>query len=116
VPPGVALEQPHAQQAQLISFFVNPLLTTASGAVTPAEAIPHWLQPLVFIDPIRHFSVIARSNLIKGTGFAALWVDFLMLWSKSSNSTSKRSTAGVLRLRAIKSWVTRLICDALGSG
>jgi ABC-2 type transport system permease protein len=68
-----------AQQAQLTSFFVNPLLTTASGAVTPAEAVPHWLQPLVFVNPIRHFSVIARSNMIKGTGFAALWLDFLML-------------------------------------
>jgi ABC-2 type transport system permease protein len=67
-----------AQQAQLTSFFVNPLLTIASGAVTPAEAVPHWLQPLVFINPIRHFSVIARSNMIKGTGFAALWPDFLM--------------------------------------
>jgi ABC-2 type transport system permease protein len=37
-----------AQQAQLTSFFVNPLLTMASGAVTPAEAVPHWLQPLVW--------------------------------------------------------------------
>ena len=36
-----------AFQAQLTSFFVNPLLTTASGAITPAEAIPGWLQPLV---------------------------------------------------------------------
>jgi ABC-2 type transport system permease protein len=68
-----------AQQAQLTSFFVNPLLTTASGAVTPAEAVPHWLQPLVWINPIRHFSVIARSNMIKGTGFAGLWMDFLIL-------------------------------------
>ncbi len=68
-----------AQQAQLTSFFVNPLLTTASGAVTPAEAVPHWLQPLVWINPIRHFSVIARSNMIKGTGFAGLWSNFLVL-------------------------------------
>jgi ABC-2 type transport system permease protein len=68
-----------AQQAQLTSFFVNPLLTTASGATTPAEAIPDWMQPLVRINPIRHFSVIARSNMIKGTGFEALWSDFLIL-------------------------------------
>ena len=68
-----------AQQAQLTSFFVNPLLTTASGAVTPAEAVPNWLQPLVRINPIRHFSVIARSNMIKGTGFEALWPNFLVL-------------------------------------
>jgi ABC-type multidrug transport system permease subunit len=68
-----------AQQAQLTSFFVNPLLTTASGAVTPADAVPHWLQPLVWINPIRHFSVIAQSDMIKGAGFSGLWEDFLIL-------------------------------------
>ena len=68
-----------AFQAQLTSFFVNPLLTTASGAVTPAEAIPGWLQPLVKINPIRHFSMIARSSMIKGSGFDTLWPDFLVL-------------------------------------
>jgi len=68
-----------AYQAQLTSFFVNPLLTTASGAITPAEAIPGWLQPLVRINPIRHFSVIARSSMIKGSGFETLWPNFLVL-------------------------------------
>jgi ABC-2 type transport system permease protein len=68
-----------AYQAQLTSFFVNPLLTTASGAITPAEAIPGWLQPLVRINPIRHFSVIARSSMIKGSGFETLWPNFLIL-------------------------------------
>ena len=68
-----------AFQAQLASFFVNPLLTTASGAVTPAEAVPGWLQPLVRINPIRHFSVIARSSMIKGSGFETLWPNFLIL-------------------------------------
>lgn len=68
-----------AYQAQLTSFFVNPLLTTASGAITPAEAIPGWLQPLVRINPIRHFSVIARSSMIKGSGMDTLWPNFLVL-------------------------------------
>jgi len=68
-----------AYQAQLTSFFVNPLLTTASGAITPAEAIPGWLQPLVRINPIRHFSVIARSSMIKGSGLDTLWPNFLVL-------------------------------------
>jgi len=68
-----------AFQAQLTSFFVNPLLTTASGAITPAEAIPGWLQPLVRINPIRHFSVIARSSMIKGSGMETLWPNFLVL-------------------------------------
>src|ERR1019366_6838704 len=68
-----------AYQAQLTSFFVNPLLTTASGAITPAEAIPGWLQPLVRINPIRHFSVIARSSMIKGSGMDTLWPNFLVV-------------------------------------
>jgi len=68
-----------AYQAQLTSFFVNPLLTTASGAITPAEAIPGWLQPLVRVNPIRHFSVIARSSMIKGSGILTLWPNFLVL-------------------------------------
>src|ERR1700689_2772077 len=68
-----------AYQAQLTSFFVNPLLTPASGSATPAEAIPGWLQPLVRINPIRHFSVIARSSMIKGSGFETLWPNFLVL-------------------------------------
>ena len=51
----------------------------ASGALTPAEAMPDWLQPLVKINPIHHFSVIARSSMIKGSGFGTLWPNFLIL-------------------------------------
>jgi len=68
-----------AQQAQLTSFFVNPLLTTVSGAITPSEAIPAWLRPLSSINPIHHFSVIARSSMIKGSGMETLWPNFLVL-------------------------------------
>ena len=69
-----------AFQAQLTSSSVDPLLTTVSGAITPAEAIPRWLQPLVKINPIHHFSVIARSNMIKGSGpMEAVWPNFLVL-------------------------------------
>jgi ABC-2 type transport system permease protein len=68
-----------AQQALLTSFFVNPLLTTVSGAITPSEAIPAWLRPLSSINPIHHFSVIARSSMIKGSGMETLWPNFLAL-------------------------------------
>ena len=68
-----------AFQAQLTSFFVNPLLTTASGAITPAEAIPALAAAAGEINPIRHFSVIARSSMIKGSGFETLWPNFLVL-------------------------------------
>ncbi len=68
-----------AQQAQLTSFFINPPLSSLSGALTPVEAMPHLMQPLTVINPIYHFGVIARATLIKGSGLAALWPHFLAL-------------------------------------
>src|SRR5712691_8121669 len=35
-----------AYQTQLASFFINPPLAFLSGAVTPVEAMPAWLQPV----------------------------------------------------------------------
>lgn len=67
------------KQAQLTAFFVNPPLTSLSGALTPVEAMPHWLQPFTLLDPIRHFGTISRAVLIKGSGIATLWPNFLAL-------------------------------------
>lgn len=68
-----------AEQAQLTSFFVNPPLATLSGALTPVEAMPHWLQPVTVLNPIYHFGVIARAALLKGTGLDTLWPHFAAL-------------------------------------
>src|SRR5262245_31360808 len=68
-----------AQQALLTSFFVNPPLATLSGAFNPVEAMPRWLQPMTIINPIHHFATIARANLLKGSGLADLWPNFLGL-------------------------------------
>jgi ABC-2 type transport system permease protein len=68
-----------AQQAQLMSFFVNPPLASLSGALTPVEAMPHWLQPLTVLNPIRHFGIITRSVLLKGSGIEAVWPNLLAL-------------------------------------
>ena len=68
-----------AQQSQLMSFFVNPPLASLSGALTPVEAMPHWMQPLTLANPIRHFGIIARGALLKGSGLDALWPNLLAL-------------------------------------
>jgi ABC-2 type transport system permease protein len=68
-----------AQQALLTSFFVNPPLATLSGAFNPVEAMPQWLQPLTVINPIHHFASIARASMLKGSGLADLWPNFLGL-------------------------------------
>jgi drug efflux transport system permease protein len=68
-----------AQQAQLMAFFINPPINATAGALNPVEAMPAWLQPLTVINPIHHFAVIARSSMLKGSGFAELWPNFLGL-------------------------------------
>ncbi|HEY3939184.1 MAG TPA: ABC transporter permease [Bryobacteraceae bacterium] len=68
-----------AEQAQLSAFFVNPPMASLSGALTPVEAMPHWMQPLTQFNPIYHFGVIARASMLKGSGFAPLWPHFLAL-------------------------------------
>jgi len=69
-----------AQQAQLLAFFINPPINATAGALNPVEAMPAWLQPVTVINPIHHFAVIARSSMLKGSGFAELWPNFLGLF------------------------------------
>ena len=66
-------------QAKLLSFFVNPPMALLSGATTPVEAMPKWMQPLTNINPVRHFSLIARGVMIKGVGMDVLYPNFLAL-------------------------------------
>jgi ABC-2 type transport system permease protein len=47
--------------------------------MTPAEAMPAWMRPWTALNPVYHFGVIARAALIKGSGFADLWVDVVAL-------------------------------------
>jgi ABC-2 type transport system permease protein len=67
------------QQAQLMGFFVNPPLAMLSGATTPIEGMPKWLQPITLINPVRHFAIISRGVMLKGTGLAELYPNFLVL-------------------------------------
>jgi ABC-2 type transport system permease protein len=68
-----------AQQSQLMAFFVNPPLATLSGSLTPIEAMPHWLQPFTVVNPLRHFGIISRSVLLRGSGLETVWPNFLAL-------------------------------------
>ena len=72
------------EQAQLSSFFVNPPLSTLSGAFYPIEGMPWILQKLTMFNPVYHFVVISRASLLKGSGFGALWPHFLALFAFTS--------------------------------
>jgi ABC-2 type transport system permease protein len=67
------------QQAQLMSFFTNPPLALLSGATTPIEAMPTWLQPTTSLNPVKHFAIIARGILLKGSGIDVLYPQLLAL-------------------------------------
>jgi ABC-2 type transport system permease protein len=76
---AVATFSRSAQQALLTSFFINPPMVSLSGALNPVEAMPKWLQPLVVVNPIHHFGLIARASMLKGSGLDTLWPNFLAL-------------------------------------
>ena len=67
------------RQAQLLAFFVNPPLALLSGATTPIEAMPWWMQPLTNINPIMHFSKISRGIMLKNVGIDVLYPHLLAL-------------------------------------
>lgn len=66
-------------QAQLMGFFVNPPLSMLSGATTPLEGMPYWMQQVSYLNPVRHFSTIARGVLLKGVGVEVLYPNLLAL-------------------------------------
>jgi ABC-2 type transport system permease protein len=67
------------QQAQLMGFFTNPPLAILSGATTPIEAMPAWLQPVTAINPVKHFAIISRGIMLKGSGADVLYRELLAL-------------------------------------
>ena len=68
-----------ATQAQLLMFFINPPLMSLSGALTPLEAMPQWIQPFAKLNPVAHFATLARSVLLKGAGLEVVIVPLVAL-------------------------------------
>jgi ABC-2 type transport system permease protein len=66
-------------QAQLMGFFTNPPLAILSGATTPIEAMPAWLQPVTALNPVKHFAIISRGIMLKGSGIDVLYREILAL-------------------------------------
>jgi ABC-2 type transport system permease protein len=67
------------QQAQLMGFFTGPPLAILSGATTPIEAMPAWLQPVTSINPIKHFAIVTRGIMLKGSDASVLYPQILAL-------------------------------------
>jgi len=67
------------QQAQLLTFFVNPPLTLLSGATSPLENMPDFFQKLSYLDPLRYMVTIVRGVTLKNAPWAALWPNLVAL-------------------------------------
>ena len=67
------------QQAQLLTFFVNPPLTLLSGATSPLENMPDLFQKLSYFDPLRYMVTIVRGVTLKSAPWSALWPNLLAL-------------------------------------
>jgi len=67
------------QQAILGGFFFLMPAILLGGFMTPIENMPGWIRPLTYLDPVRYFLEILRGCLLKGSGFADLWRQFLAL-------------------------------------
>jgi ABC-2 type transport system permease protein len=58
------------QQAMFVTFFILMIYLLMSGLLTPIDSMPHAVQLLSELNPVRHFVTIARGVLIKGAGLA----------------------------------------------
>ena len=61
------------QQAMLgIFVFMTPAILL-SGFATPIENMPHWLQPVTYLFPVRYMLVIAKGIFLKAMPAAMVW-------------------------------------------
>jgi ABC-2 type transport system permease protein len=75
----VATVSKSQQQAQLLTFFVNPPITLFSGATSPIENMPEILQKVSYIDPLRYLVTIIRGVTLKNAPWSALWPNLAVL-------------------------------------
>ena len=65
--------------ALLLAFMLHIPIHLLSGNITPVEAMPAWQYYATLLSPQRYYLNIGYSILLKGTGLAMLWPDFLGL-------------------------------------
>jgi ABC-2 type transport system permease protein len=76
---SIATVSKSQQQAQLLTFFINPPLTLLSGATSPVSNMPEFFQKLSYLDPLRYMVTIVRGVTLKDAPWTALWPNLLAL-------------------------------------
>lgn len=58
------------QQAFFLAMFIILPAILLSGFITPVANMPEVLQPLTYVNPVRHFVEILRAVMLEGAGFS----------------------------------------------
>lgn len=66
-------------QFALLIILVIVVLMLLSGASTPVESQPRWLQYLTYLLPARHFVSFSQVIVYRGGGIRAVWPQFAMV-------------------------------------
>ncbi len=61
------------QQALFIIWFFLLFFMLLSGFFMPIENMPHWVQIVTYLNPVRYFMHVLREMFLKGSGFTELW-------------------------------------------
>lgn len=67
------------QQAFLGAFLFMMPAMLLSGNMTPLDAIPDWLRPVTYLNPLRYYIQVLRGSLLRGAGWAEMWPQLLAL-------------------------------------
>ena len=67
------------QQAMFIAWFFMVVFILMSGLFTPIESMPEWAQAMTVPNPIAHFVEVMRLVLLKGSSWADVWYNFLVM-------------------------------------
>jgi len=67
------------QQSMFITWFFMVVFILMSGLFTPIESMPVWAQMIDTINPIMYFMKLIRMILLKGSTFADIYKDLLIL-------------------------------------
>ena len=86
------------QQAMFVTFFIMMIYLLMSGLFTPIDSMPHWVQVVAMLNPVRHFVAISRAVLVKGATLREIQEPFAIL----------TVFAGVVFLLAVRQYSKRV--------
>ncbi len=74
------------QQAMMTTFFFYMPALLLSGFMFPIANMPHVVQWLTYLNPLRYFLVVVRGVFLKGIGLAVLWPQMFALLTMGTGS------------------------------